>query len=321
MRTALESAPPPAWLAHGGPDADVILSSRVRLMRNLRAYPFPHRADSAALMAVMRQILQAARARLPGFTADAAVNAAERAYWVAARLMSPDFPIAEPGRAIVHSPERDVMIMINEEDHLRIQAITPGYSPAEAERLAVKTAEALASVLPLALHPRYGFLAASPSNCGAGRRRSVMFHLVGLAGRGRLPAVISALGEERLAFRGLFGETSRALGAFAQVSTVRASTDEFAGACDYVMAAERAARAELDPELLAERADQAEHLIRTARGLSLGDATRCLAWLRAAQPKRHLTFDRALTALEPPAPDEEAAGRRRAQGLRRRLDL
>ena len=164
-------------------------------------------------------------------------------------------------------------------------------------------------------------------NCGEGRRVSSMFHLIALAHVKRLPTVVAALAARGISVRGLFGESSRAVGAYAQVSLLNGSDEDFVGACDYLLREERLARAEIPIDEIREKAQQARDFASSSWRISLGDALRVLAWTRWEATSGHGTVsqadaDAALTALEIRAPlGEDQAAADRADTLRQLLKL
>lgn len=322
-RMVLRSMPRPAWLSEDAPHVDVVLSTRTRVMRNLTGCKFPNRAGDAELERVMRQILAAADdARLPA-EVFRALTTAERDHLVNCRLVSHDFPWTLPNRALLVDADRTLSLMVNEEDHLRVQALSAGWSIEASDNQARICVQGLAARLPFARHPEFGYLSASPYNCGAGRRRSAMFHLIGLAQNKRLPAVLQALNSEGLAVRGLFGESSRAIGAFVQISATRGERATFTGACEYLIREERTARGEIGRERLTERAQQAKDFAVSSLTLSLADALRALGWIRWAAAAEIPGFtlsprdaDAALTTLELRGVGREPSARQRADVLR-----
>ena len=154
-----------------------------------------------------------------------------------------------------------------------------------------------------------------------------MFHLIGLAHERRLPSVIKALAAKGIAVRGLFGESSRAIGAYAQVSVLEKSKSEFAGACDYLLNEERQARRSVGRQTLLDRALQANDFALSMPSISLADAMRVLAWVRWAASDEIPGFERSpreadavLTTLDIRGTTrEEQAGRQRADALRELL--
>ncbi|MGV3614368.1 MAG: hypothetical protein ACO1SV_03440 [Fimbriimonas sp.] len=322
-RMVLRSMPRPAWLSEDAPHVDVVLSTRTRVMRNLTGHKFPNRAADRELERVMRSILAAADdARLP-VEVFRGLTTAERDHLVNCRLVSHDFPWTLPNRALLVDADRALSLMVNEEDHLRLQALSAGWSIESSDHQARACVQSLAARLPFARHPEFGYLSASPYNCGAGRRRSAMFHLIGLAQSKRLPAVLQALGTEGLAVRGLFGEASRAMGAFVQVSATRGDRTTFAGACEYLIREERTARGAIGRETLAERAGQARDFAVSSLSLTLADALRALGWIRWAAAAEIPGFDlsprdadAALTTLDLRGAGKEPSARQRADVLR-----
>ena len=260
-------------------------------------------------------------ARRANLEANKNLTNAERDYLVGCRLASPDFEWTLPGRAILTDAQRRVSLMVNEEDHLRFQAITPGWSLADSESLARSTVAGLADSIEYAWSPDYGYLAASPGNLGTGVRFSAMFHLIGLAHLKRLPSIIKALGTLGVVTRGLFGEHSRAIGAFAQVSTTTGNEPEFRGAVAYLIQEEQQARSEIATEEARKTIDDARRLVENSRTIGLAEAVRVVGFLRweaLLQAQSTLESDRSLAALGlRPSLDESEAGRKRADLLRR----
>ena len=327
-RMVLTASRPPAWLAADAPHGDVVLSTRFRLARNLVGFRFVHAAADAELRHTMELVLAAARECRLGFEVHKGLTHAERDHLVATRLVSADYEWTLPGRALLIDSDRAVSVMVNEEDHLRVQALIAGWSPGAAETAARACLARLGGSLAFAFSPEWGYLTASPPNLGAGKRRSAMLHLIGLAGTERLPRVMAALGEEGIAVRGLFGEASRAIGAFAQVSATGGSVEGFAGAVEYLVREERAARGALGAAVLRDRADAARDYAVGSRRLGLGDALRVLGWLRWAAVERgdEVRFgprdvDAALATLEiRGGVAEEEAARGRAERIRRLVE-
>ena len=325
----LQSMPKPAWLSEDAPHGDIVLSSRTRLMRNLQGYRFPNKAGEQELVNVMQATLEAAKESQPHLEVFKGLTNAERDYLVGCRLVSPDFEWTLPGRAFLVDQNRSIGLMVNEEDHLRIQALSAGWSIENCEMAALTCLNALESCLNFAFSPDFGYLSASPFNCGVGRRQSSMFHLIGLAHQKRLPSVIKALGAKGIAVRGLFGESSRAIGAYVQVSVIAGSRSEFSGACEYLLHEERTARRAVGRDTLMERANQAKNFVAGCPTISLADALRVLAWIRWAASDSIDGFnlspravDASLASLEHriPAPGE-TSGRQTADALRQMLGL
>lgn len=320
----LRSMPTPAWLDRSAPGADVVVSSRVRYARNLRGRRFPCRAPDPELVEIAGEVESAARAAWPEAKLFGSLTEAEFDYLLGVRLVSPDFAYRRPGRALLLAKDCSVGVMVNEEDHLRIQAVTAGWSVDEAEALGLAWVGAISERLSFAHHPVWGFLTASPTNVGDGRRWSVLFHLIGLAHSGRLRSVLTALLDRGMEVRGLYGEASRAVGAFFQVSARRGARAEFQGACEYLVREEQRARREVRREELVAQSEKSRNFVVASREMALGGALKALGWLRWAAAAELPGFafsprdvDRWVSVLEVRgAGDARAIARQRAAFLR-----
>lgn len=310
----------PSWLDYEGVGSEIVLSCRVRLARNLAGHRFPAAATTAENLAVMNEVLAAAE----GYETFRSLNKVERDHYVATRLLSPDFPWTQPGRAALFDVTRTRAILVNEEDHLRLQVVTGGATWETGLEMAEAALARLGEHLTFARTEGWGHLAASVFNAGEGRRISAMLHLIGLATAERIAEVLPALGSGRIVFRGLFGETSRAVGAFAQVSTIAGNTDEFRGALHYLLEQEARARQAMPLEELTRRCGLAVDHLRTAGAMTMPDALRSLGLLRwgvcaGLLPQFRLRqIDYALCVAEYRAGNDPAI---RAENLRHDLNL
>lgn len=320
--------PPPAWLGPDAPESDVVISSRCRYARNLHGYRFPHHAVGPELGHVEKKILEAVRQTHPKALVFSRLTEAEHDYLLGSRMISPDFPHRELYRAVILDEERVVSLMVNEEDHIRLQALTAGWSIKQAQASAEKILGELSERLEFMQTRDRGFLTASPSNLGEGRRRSALFHLIGLAHAKRLSAILAALVDRGLATRGLYGETSRGIGAFFQVSGTHVRLPELLGAAEFLMAEEREARRSLGRRELAQRAYAAAEFAIASSSMGLGDALSTLAWIRwgassgvPGMPSSFRDVDSWIATMELHGTSEPAlANRRRAEFLRVRLE-
>ena len=278
----LRSMPPPAWLEVDAPDGDVVISSRFRAARNLCGLPFPHLANPEQLRAVQSAVKKSVETCPIQLESMNNLSEAERDYLLSSRLLSPDFDHREIGRSVLIDRDRVVSVMVNEEDHIRLQVLTGGWSAWSAEETGRQLLNHLENGLNTMYHPDLGPLTASPSNLHGGERRSALFHLIGLAQTKRLKRMIQSLTVIGLTARGLYGESSRAVGAFIQVSATRSSDADFRGACNQVIREERMARREVRRDELADRAGQAVEYAITSKEISLRDALLVLGWVRWA---------------------------------------
>ena len=309
--------------------SDVALSSRVRYMRNLAGQRFPTVADSTESIEVMNRVINAVKLVEPNIVINRSVTAREREKLLAQRLISPNFQWSLPGRAVLYTKDRTVSILVNEEDHIRVQAVNAADSIQRAESTAKGFLERLEEHLTFAKSTQQGYLASSVYNCGEGRRYSTMMHLVGLGHDESRGQVFDALLEKKITVRGLFGEGSRPIGAFAQVSTTLASLGEFMGAIDYLTDRERDTRASLEVPKLRRKAKEALEYVRASPRISLPNAFRILGWLRWAAAARLEGFPSDLTRIDTALnsldllmhENEEYADGKRADTLRDLLSL
>lgn len=214
-----------SWMDPSGPDSDVVLSSRVRLARNLEDATFPSRMGDEGAQRVLRMVERAVEdldrdpqlGPVGMFRLDQLGNL-DRQVLVEKHLISPNHAQQPRGRALILRQDESLCIMVNEEDHLRIQSLTPGMQLDEAWRTAQAADDVLEGRLNYAFCQRRGYLTTCPTNVGTGLRGSVMMHLPGLTMVGQARQVFSALGKLGLAVRGLYGEGSEAHGNIFQIS-------------------------------------------------------------------------------------------------------
>jgi protein arginine kinase len=210
------------WLRGTGPESDIVISSRIRLARNLAAFPFTNRS-SANQKAEIETILRDRIAKLdlepplsylnvPGLTA------LDRQFLVERQLISRELATAEGPRGVALAPHETVSLMVNEEDHVRLQVMRSGFALDEAWQDIDKVDDLLEQRVSYAFSEEFGYLTACPTNVGTGMRASVMLHLPALVLSKQIEKVFRALQKINLAVRGLYGEGSRASGDFYQIS-------------------------------------------------------------------------------------------------------
>lgn len=214
------------WVRAQGPSSDVVLSSRVRLARNLAGFRFVQRCDAAQRQAVVDRVrvaMQALASSKVAWIDVQQLEAAERMLLVERHLISKLMQRGRPGgndpRGVgVSTPEHRLSIMVNEEDHLRIQALRPGLALDQAWAHADSIDDELESGLDFAYSSQLGYLTACPTNLGTGVRMSVMLHLPAIRVTGDIEKVKRAAGDMGLTVRGSYGESSDAAGDLFQIS-------------------------------------------------------------------------------------------------------
>jgi protein arginine kinase len=211
------------WLRGTGPESDVVVSTRIRLARNLVNFPFTNRATNpqkADIAAKARDAI--AKADLPyrlNYTDVTQLSALDRQFLVERQLVSRELAAVLDGpRGVAFDENESVSIMVNEEDHLRLQVLRSGFALDEAWADIDRADDALEARLSYAFHAQFGYLTACPTNVGTGMRASVMLHLPALGLTKQIDKVFRALQKINLAVRGLHGEGSRAFGDLYQIS-------------------------------------------------------------------------------------------------------
>ncbi len=210
------------WLRGSGPMSEIVISSRIRLARNVAGLPFLSRAtrhQRQNLESKIRDTILHAQIAPQTLYVDLD-NAPEidRTLLVERHLISKPHAAAEGARGVAIGEDETVSIMVNEEDHLRIQVLRSGLQLEEAWEQINQIDDRLESKLDWAFHPRFGYLTACPTNVGTGIRVSVMLHLPALKLTGEIEKVFRAAKDMRLAVRGLYGEGTEATGDFYQIS-------------------------------------------------------------------------------------------------------
>jgi protein arginine kinase len=210
------------WLRGNGPESDIVISSRIRLARNVAAFPFTNRS-SAYQKAEIEGMLRDRVARLELDPRLEYINVPnlsplDRQFLVERQLISRELAAADGPRGVALGPRETVSLMINEEDHLRLQVMRSGFALDEAWQDIDRVDDLLEARISYAFSDEFGYLTACPTNVGTGMRSSVMLHLPALVWSKQIEKVFRALQKINLAVRGLYGEGSRASGDFYQIS-------------------------------------------------------------------------------------------------------
>ncbi len=214
-----------AWMDAGGLDGDIAVSSRIRIARNLQGHPFPHLLDrerAGEIINIMQPVLEGESMReLAGkfeVTRMAELSPVERQILVEKHLISPDLLKNHSAKAVALRDDEVISVMINEEDHLRIQCLLPGLQLKEAWSLVDRVDDGLEKTIEYAFSEQYGYLTACPTNAGTGLRASVMLHLPGLVLLDQVRGIFANISKLGFAVRGLYGEGTEALGNLFQIS-------------------------------------------------------------------------------------------------------
>ncbi len=210
------------WLKASGPNSDIVISSRIRLARNLAKYTFTQRASKKQRQDVLRVCKDAISENLfmkgALFLELEGLSNIDKQFLLERHLVSKEHLVGQDSKAVAISEKEIISIMINEEDHLRIQVIQSGLNLNEAWRIIDRIDSDLGTLLNYAFSLDFGFLAACPTNTGTGMRASVMLHLPALVMTKQINRVIQAISKLNLTARGLYGEGTQASGNFFQIS-------------------------------------------------------------------------------------------------------
>lgn len=287
----------PDWIEGTGPDADVVISTRARLARSLADFPFPSRACGEDLSMVVSEVRRASSELTGRFPKLKLVNIdrlskQEKFFLLDSHLASVEQISGGCGRAVILEPSATLSIMINEEDHIRLQAVISGLACEPAWRLVDWADDVLAEGLNYGHSGKYGYLTASLSNVGTGLRVSTMMHLAGLALKRKVNVQLRAAYDLGVSVRGLFGEGTGWLGDMFQVSnevTLGISEQEIVervrSVAQYLLAEERLARKELfneDRSRLLDIARRSLDALRSAMSVKPQDAVTHMSPIRLA---------------------------------------
>lgn len=210
------------WLRGHGPDSDIVISSRIRLARNLATFPFSNRANTHQ-KAEIEHLLRDKLSKLDyvpilDYLVLGNLTPLDRQFLVERQLISRELANADGPRGVALAPNEAISVMVNEEDHLRLQVMRSGFALDDAWSDIDRLDDVLEQKVSFAFSDEFGYLTACPTNVGTGMRSSVMLHLPALVLTKQIEKVFRALQKINLAVRGLYGEGSRASGDFYQIS-------------------------------------------------------------------------------------------------------
>ncbi len=209
------------WYIGVGEQSDIVVSTRIRLARNIKEYPFPNKLNTKSrieLNNIIKNTVENNNKYNLRFVEMKTLARFEAASMAERHIISPEFASDDNGRAFMITPEEDICIMLNEEDHIRLQVMKSGFALDEAYRVADEIDDVIGEKLPYAFDERIGYLTQCPTNLGTGMRASVMLHLPALTMNGQIHKLINTISKLGLTFRGAFGEGTKAVGDMYQLS-------------------------------------------------------------------------------------------------------
>jgi len=210
------------WLKSTGPNSDIVMSSRIRLARNMDKLAFPNWANDKQSEKVSDIVNKAIGSvdylKNALFFKLAEMDNLDKQFLIERHLMSHEHAQKADHKAVILEPEEIVAIMVNEEDHLRMQVMQSGLNLFEARSIISKIDDQLSDMIPFAYSQDWGYLTACPTNTGTGMRGSVMLHLPALVMTRQINRVLQAVAKLSFTTRGLYGEGTQASGNFFQIS-------------------------------------------------------------------------------------------------------
>ncbi len=284
------------WMGEG-PESDVVVSSRIRAARNIIGMPFPHLLnieDSKDIFQSIKAAVESDELKIKfgglNFCEMSSLSAVERQILVEKHLISPDLLENYPQKAVAIKDDETISIMVNEEDHLRMQSILPGFQLTKAWEIVDNLDDSLETMLDYAYCEQLGYLTACPTNTGTGLRASVMMHLPALVMINRIKDVLGTVSKLGLTVRGLYGEGTDASGNLFQLSNQvtmgQTESDIIANiisVAEQIINNERAARDALMKErreLIEDKVGRAYGVLRYAGIMTSEEAVRLLSDLR-----------------------------------------
>lgn len=281
------------WYKETQNDDDIILSSRIRLARNLKNYPFITKLNDEGREKIVKEIKKSVMSSnsvlkdMFEYTDITKTSPLERHLLKEERLISEDMVETKGNAGLLVDKDKNVSIMICEEDHIRLQCIYPGLNLEKAYDMADKIDNVIEETVDYAFSPQYGYLTACPTNVGTGLRASVMVHIPAINICGRMKGLADMLSKLGLTVRGLFGEGSEADGYLYQISnqiTLGVSEneiiDKLKNAVESIVTMEKTLRQELkdnNPVAISDRVWRSYGTLKYAQSISGKEAKQCLS--------------------------------------------
>jgi protein arginine kinase len=274
----------PSWMNPEGPESGMVISSRARLARNVSGFPYAHRADADKLHEVVDMVLDASEAAgfdRSDYFPNEDLDDLKKAVFLERHLISHTLSEKNRDRGVLVRDGEGSSILVNEEDHLRIQSFCSGFDPMRAWEEVDSIDDRLCKSIPYSFSKKYGYLTACPTNIGTGLRVSILIHLPALVLTNDVPRMIRSASQIGLAVRGYFGEGSDVVGNLFQISnrytlgkTERDSVEELIRAAGKIIDYEKRAAATLMKEArnqIEDKIFRSVGILKSARVLSTGE--------------------------------------------------
>ncbi len=300
-------------------NSEVVISTRVRLARNLKDYPFPCKLNTQGREKVIEKVKDAVKNSNSSIASDFSfikmgeLTPRQSVSLVERRLVSPEFISEEQGRALMLSSNESLSIMINEEDHIRLQVITKGLSLDEAYDTADKLDTLLDENLDFAFNEKLGYLTQCPTNLGTGMRASVMLHLPALEKSRAINRIAGNLSKLGLTIRGAHGEGTEPKGALYQLSnqvtlgiSEKAAIENLKNITEQLINQENQARKRLCSSIeIQDTISRSLGILKSALVISHDEALKLLSNVRLGVVSKQITdvttetIDKLMSAVEP----------------------
>ena len=282
------------WLNGEGPNADIVISNRVRLARNVKGYPFFHWAgkkEKEEIYSVVKGAIDSSKYMKKAlFLKVDELDDIDKQFLVERHLMSMEHTANDKAKGLAVDEKEIISIMINEEDHIRAQAIRSSFNLMETWRVLDALDNELGGKLDYSYSSRWGYLTACPTNIGTGLRASVMLHLPALVITNQIGRVLQAITKLGVAARGFYGEGTEASGNFFQISnqvtlgrTEEDIIDNIVKLINQVIGREKSAREYLiahSKAALSDRVWRAYGTLKSARIITSDETIRLLSLIR-----------------------------------------
>ncbi len=303
------------WYIGAGEQNDVVISTRVRLARNISEYPFPCKLNTKSrteLNNLIESTVMKDNKYNLRFVEMKTMARFEAASMAEKHIISPEFASDADGRAILISTDEDICIMLCEEDHIRLQVMRPGYALDEAYELANEIDDNLNEKFDFAFDNNLGYLTQCPTNLGTGMRASVMLHLPALTISGQISKLQTTISRLGLTLRGAFSESNGTVGDIYQLSnqitlgiSEKSAIENLKSITLQLCAQERQAREELLKSMDTDDAIfRAYGILKYARVLSTEEMLRNLSLVRLGSVSKKLdlpleTINELMVSLQP----------------------
>lgn len=299
--------------------SDVVISTRVRLARNLKDYPFPCKLSSQGREKVIEKVKDAIKNSNSSIASDfsfiklSELSSLQSVSLVEKRLVSPEFISDTDGRGLLLSNDENFSIMINEEDHIRLQVITKGLSLEQAYDTADKLDTLLDENLDFAFDEKLGYLTQCPTNLGTGMRASVMLHLPALEKSRAISRIAGNLSKLGLTIRGAHGEGTEPKGALYQLSnqvtlgiSEKAAIENLKNITEQLVVQEKQARERVCSSIdIQDTISRSLGILRSALVISHDEALKLLSNVRLGIVSKQITdisidtIDKLMLYVEP----------------------